>query len=246
MVAVAGRVCVDRYEASLVQAGSGELLSPFYPPSREQAASLFESWSRAQGEAPEGSLARTMPVPPPFGFAGAIHPMATSRAGSIPSGYLSGVLAGEACRAAGKRLCQAAEWVTACRGEGDTAFPYGPSYRQGACNVFREEHPAHLLHQSFSLYHQDPRLNQVGYAGQPLLRPTGETSACVSRWAEDGIRDMVGNLDEWIEDPEGTFLGGFYSRATRSGCDSRIGGHPIEYFDYSTGVRCCKDPLPAE
>jgi len=81
----------------------------------------------------------------------------------------------------------------------------------------------------------------VRYKGKPLLRKTGETPTCVSEWEGDGIRDMVGNLDEWIDDPEGTFLGGFYSRATRSGCDARISGHPIDYFDYSTGVRCCED-----
>ncbi len=51
---------------------------------------------------------------------------------------------------------------------------------------------------------------------------------------------MVGNHDEWVDEPRGAFLGGFYSRATREGCDSRISSHPPEYFDYSLGVRCCK------
>jgi formylglycine-generating enzyme required for sulfatase activity len=63
----------------------------------------------------------------------------------------------------------------------------------------------------------------------------------VSVWEGDGIRDMVGNLDEWIDDPEGTFVGGFYSRSKTDGCDSIVRGHPIEYFDYSLGVRCCSD-----
>ena len=51
---------------------------------------------------------------------------------------------------------------------------------------------------------------------------------------------MVGNLDEWIDDPDGTFVGGFYSRGTREGCDSIIEVHDYTYYDYSLGVRCCK------
>jgi formylglycine-generating enzyme required for sulfatase activity len=54
--------------------------------------------------------------------------------------------------------------------------------------------------------------------------------------------DMVGNLDEWVSDPEGVFLGGFYSRATRDGCDSFIDTHAPSYYDYSLGTRCCQDP----
>jgi hypothetical protein len=52
---------------------------------------------------------------------------------------------------------------------------------------------------------------------------------------------MVGNIDEWIDDPEGTFLGGFYARAKKDGCQSAVEAHPYAYADYSTGVRCCMD-----
>jgi formylglycine-generating enzyme len=112
---------------------------------------------------------------------------------------------------------------------------------QGKCNMFRESHPAYLLHGNAAEGHLDPRLNQVTFKGKPLLRKTGETAACVSEWEGDGIHDMVGNLDEWIDDPEGTFVGGFYSRAKKDGCDSTVRGHPTTYFDYSTGVRCCAE-----
>ena len=54
--------------------------------------------------------------------------------------------------------------------------------------------------------------------------------------------DMVGNLDEWVSDAEGVFVGGFYSRGTRTGCLSRVSTHVRSYSDYSTGARCCKDP----
>jgi formylglycine-generating enzyme len=245
MVAVAGRVCVDRYEASLVSRDTGADLSPYYPPSPALAASLFTIWSGAREAAPSGTLARILPIPAlPEGAAASFLARAIAEAGRVPSGYTSGAHAAEACRGAGKRLCSEVEWVTACRGEAQTPFPYGAVYRQDACNVFREEHPAHVLHGTFSANHLDPRLNQIEVGGRPLLRKTGDTPSCASRWGDDAIFDMVGNLDEWIDDPGGTFVGGFYARATRRGCDARIAGHPIDYLDYSTGVRCCKDPDP--
>ena len=40
-----------------------------------------------------------------------------------------------------------------------------------------------------------------------MLRRTGETPECISLWGDDGIADMVGNLDEWIDDAAGTFVG---------------------------------------
>ena len=68
-------------------------------------------------------------------------------------------------------------------------------------------------------------------------------ATCASKWGDDAVFDMVGNLDEWTDDPRGTFVGGFYARATRAGCDARVSSHGASYFDYSTGVRCCGDPI---
>ena len=96
----------------------------------------------------EGTLARLLALPAPLPPRGRAR--ALSEPGVVPSGYVSGDAAREACAATGKRLCREAEWVTACRGERQTNFPYGTSYRQGACNVFREDHPARLLHGSAS------------------------------------------------------------------------------------------------
>jgi formylglycine-generating enzyme len=246
MVAVAGRVCVDRYEATLVEHQTGELLSPYYPPSQKLAASLYETWQKNRADDLEGSIGHEMPIPElTEAHRGPLRARAMSWPYSTPAGYTSGEMARDACAAAGKRLCSLPEWVTACRGERQTTYPYGDRYIQNACNVFRDEHPAHLLHGAFSTGLLDPRLNQVDYDGKPLLVPTGAYERCVSRWGEDGIHDMVGNVDEWTDDPDGTFVGGFYSRATRNGCDARVSSHAVSYFDYSIGVRCCKDPEPS-
>jgi hypothetical protein len=106
--------------------------------------------------------------------------------------------------------------------------------------VFREAHPAVILHGDASVGHQDPRLNMVEHRGQRLLRPTGSTPRCKSTWGTDGVYDMVGNLDEWLDDPEGVFAGGFFSRGTKEGCEARVSVHPFQYFDYSLGARCCR------
>lgn len=244
MVAVAGRVCVDRYEASLVEVETHEPLSPFYPPSPKLLAWSLDHWTKERDAEQPGSLAKEMPLPalPTFQTSATWTWKAMSWPHATPNGYVTGEQAKSACDRAGKRLCSETEWVTACRGQRQTKFPYGAEYKDGACNVFREDHPAHVLHGEFSVGLTDPRLNLITVDERPLLRDTGKTERCASQWGDDAIFDMVGNLDEWIDDPEGTFVGGFYSRATRSGCDARVRNHPISYFDYSTGVRCCKDP----
>ena len=171
----------------------------------------------------------------------AFRPRAVSEPGVVPQGYTPGFVADRACREAGKRLCREDEWVLACKGEKGTKFPYGSTYQHGRCNVFRQGHPGMVLHGNWSVGLSDPRLNMVRGDDGPMLRTTGETKSCGSAWGDDVIWDMVGNLDEWVDDPGGVFVGGFYSRATRNGCEARVSAHPIVYFDYSTGFRCCAD-----
>ena len=88
--------------------------------------------------------------------------------------------------------------------------------------------------------HLDPRLNHFEHKGASLLHTTGANPECASHWGDDAVYDMVGNLDEWVDDEEGVFLGGFYARNTREGCLSRVSAHPRGYCDYSLGIRCCQ------
>jgi len=245
MVFVGGAFCIDRYEVSLVDVALGRPLSPHYPPTRDWTRTLFD---RFRADAPQSRMALgrrlSVPAPPPFQLEQEFVPRAVSQPDVLPAGYLNFPSAERACQEAQKRLCSRGEWVQACRGQEDRPFPYGPEYRTDACNVHRRSHPARLLHGNSSEYHMDPRLGLTEDQEGPLLRRTGETTECVSHWGTDGIYDMVGNLDEWIDDPEGTFVGGFYSRATRDGCNSMIDVHAPAYFDYSLGARCCRDPGP--
>ena len=181
MVEIRGEFCIDRYESSYVDTRNGEALSPHYHPTRAQTAASYERYLR---RAAQDSIA--VPAPPPFQLERDPEPEARSLAGVLPQGYLSQEMAQRACQAAGKRLCSQSEWVRACRGEQNRKFPYGEQYREGACNVFREAHPAAKLHGDASREHLDPRLGLVQAERGPLLRRTGESSECRSAWGSDG------------------------------------------------------------
>jgi sulfatase modifying factor 1 len=238
MVDVAGRFCIDRYEASLIDVSSGRRFSPYYSPSPTLARRAQQQWAPT---ALIGSATDTqMPALPGWQLESDAKPQATSAAGVVPNGYLSGTMAAKVCENAGKRLCRPEEWVFACRGQQGRKFPYGDKYEPGRCNVFRPAHPAVLLHGNASVGHRDPRLNLAQYKGERLLYPTGAARDCRSQWGDEAIYDMVGNLDEWVDEPTGAFQGGFFSRATKEGCDARITVHPRDYFDYSLGARCCR------
>ena len=240
MVDVRGVFCVDRYEATLVDAVTGKTLSPYYHPTPDVTRREYDRWKTIAMVGAGGAPQVLVPPPPEWQLrATRIVPRALSIADSTPSGYLSGQVADSACKNAGKRLCTVEEWVTACRGEHPRKFPYGHLYQERQCNVFRETHPAALLHGNASEGHLDPRLNTVVDPEGPLLRLTGATPTCQSEWEDGGVYDMVGNLDEWIDDAEGTFVGGFFARSTRDGCDARVGAHTFDYYDYSLGTRCC-------
>jgi hypothetical protein len=245
MVLVAGKLCVDRFEATLVDATTGARFSPDYPVTPSFLTTALADW--ATGRAHWGdAFARASPLPslPAWELGGAFQPLADSRAGARPNGYVEGLEAQTACANAGKRLCTAGEFRTACRGERDRKFPYGADYVAGACNVERDDHPALVLHGNASFGHLDPRLDRVVGHDGPLVHETGATHSCASAWGADAVYDMVGNLDEWVDDGAGAFAGGFFARQTREGCDAIIHAHPYEYLDYSTGVRCCEDAAP--
>lgn len=238
--------CIDRFEMATVDHATGEALSPYYPPEARLVERILRTWN-VERKLVGGPIERQLPLPllPAIQYtAKRYFPRAVSKPGIVPQGYLSQPLAKLACENANKRLCKEAEWVTACRGEANRNFPYGDRFDASRCNVFRQIHPASVLHGAAWYGHRDPRLNLVYESeNRPLLRPSGATPGCASAWGSDRVHDLVGNLDEWIDDETGAFLGGFYARATREGCDSRVGSHAPAYYDYSTGGRCCKDAI---
>lgn len=85
--------------------------------------------------------------------------------------------ADRACDSIGWRLCTGAELAAACGGEDTNAFCYGPTFREGVCNV----------REAF----RDPS-TMVGSEA-----PTGYFEDCVS---QAGVYDLTGNLWEWVSD----------------------------------------------
>ena len=121
MVDIAGRFCIDRYESTLVDNSSGHVFSPYYSPSPQAARQAYQKWS-GRGR-PPGLFALDVPVLPDWQLEPDLVPLAVSKPGVIPQGYMSGAQAAAACAAANKRLCTAEEWELACRGQRGSKFP---------------------------------------------------------------------------------------------------------------------------
>lgn len=168
---------------------------------------------------------------------------AISVPGVVPHGYISEIQAKAACARSGKRLCRPLEWRKACMGPRHTTFGYGDARVAGACNddgispmlsvmKLRADHPRDWTQGRMN----DPRLNQAPHT----LARTGAHASCTNGY---GVYDMVGNLHEWVDDPDGTFQGGYYldTHINGDGCTYRTVAHGAYYHDYSTGFRCCAD-----
>lgn len=216
MASVDDQYCVDRYEASL-----REIL----PNGDERPWSAYLA---IDGQRPS-------PV---------VRAVSTARV--VPQGYISELQAKMACARSGKRLCKPREWKKACMGPEKTTYPYGSSDQPRRCN----DHGRAPMAAVFGLggnsdpakwgpRMNDPQLNQV----PGTLAATGSYDGCTNGY---GVYDMVGNIHEWVDDPGGTFLGGYYldTHENGNGCEYRTGAHNVSYHDYSTGFRCCADVAP--
>jgi hypothetical protein len=113
----------------------------------------------------------------------------------------------------------------------------------GVCNDHRDVHPAieyFGTSDSWIWSHIDNAcIDQLPES----LALTGAYAGCVTA---EGAHDMMGNLHEWTADPAGTFRGGYYVDTVINGpgCLYATTAHNTLHWDYSTGFRCCADPLP--
>jgi hypothetical protein len=212
MASIDDRLCVDKYEASLVEilpSGDERPWSPYAPV--------------------EGHTVR-----------------AVSEAGVVPQAYISELQAQDACARSGKRLCKPAEWRRACMGPQHTTYGYGEANQPGRCNDDGRSPVVATYGATTDLgdrsqwnwdHMNDPSLNQL----DRTLAKTGSHPGCTNGY---GVYDMVGNLHEWVADPNGTFQGGYYqdTHLNGDGCGYTTKAHAAWYHDYSTGFRCCADP----
>ena len=183
----------------------------------------------------------------PFKRVTGLNVMAVSERGKVPQGHISQVEAAEACFNAGKRLCSDDEWVEACQGKKPTLYPYGDTHEDDRCNdrgvsgfnlLFGPGNNTPPEPSAYTVENMnDPRLNQV----EGSIAVSGFFGKCKNGFK---VYDMVGNLHEWTADSAGTTRGGYYldTSSLGVGCGYAATAHDLDYHDYSTGFRCCKDP----
>jgi formylglycine-generating enzyme required for sulfatase activity len=172
MVAVADAFCIDRYEAS-----------------RMDATATTE---------------------------GIDDSVAISVAGVLPWQVPSNVMADQACRASGKRLCAANEWHIACAGPERTAYGYGNAYEAATCNG----------------------IDTYGISSFHLM-PTGSFPGCTNEW---GAYDLNGNLWEHVAGgTDRTVRGGAFNCADSASLH-RCDYVPGYWIPSALGFRCCLSP----
>ncbi len=229
----AGSVCIDQYEAMLVDKNTGEVWSPFCNPGKE--------------------ISRLRAV---------------SIAGVYPQSTISQLEAKQACENAGKRICVSQQWLAACQGAEGRKYPYPNTRQAGVCKdeakspggptpqrtvaefctpghePFYEKQP--VVDGKKVTWNIDPwMLHPKNNQQENSLDLTGSNFQCKT---PEEVYDLVGNLDEWVADADGVFRGGFYHRTESAstendGCLFTITAHPVQYYDYSLGFRCCANPI---
>lgn len=137
---------------------------------------------------------------------------ATSRPGVLPWRFVPYTTAEAACTAAGKRICEAAEWQRACGGPEVWSYPYNARIYAGqTCN---------------------------GLNTPPLSSPatTGFFVGCVS---PDGVLDMSGNVSEWTTNRFPS--GGAYDDVSQNlRCQSENRAVNPAVSEPQAGFRCCR------
>jgi len=214
MALVDGRVCVDRWEASLVErrpSGEVSAWSPFYPVDGHEA--VVRAVSRP-GVIPQGYISGEQ----------------AQRACQASGKRLCAADEWErACRGPNhtrfpygderkSRVCN--DDIRGAHPVVEVALRLGiPDERRWTEGM------------------NQPLINQL----PDSLFETGMRAECTNEY---GVFDMVGNLHEWVEDRDGTFRGGFYMDTSLNGegCSYQTTAHDFRYHDYSTGFRCCMDP----
>ena len=147
--------------------------------------------------------------------------------------YTSVAEAKKGCNEVGKRLCTAAEWRRACLGPYNKRFSYGHEYEQKRC------------HTSTTL----PSGHSSMMRPEEMLIDSGQKQHCQS---EEGVFDMIGNLEEWVlDDWQGATAslegGAWYTYSEYADCTGRYSRQPdyrtpLGRKVYSAGFRCCWTP----
>ncbi len=161
-------------------------------------------------------------------------------AGQKPASWMTWYDAKRILTGEDKRLCTQHEWTFACEGPDMQPYPYGTGYTRDttACNF---DNP---LPKGLDVFKAKKHTDPTAQALDNLLVPSGAMPKCVSPF---GVRDTVGNIDEWVlnENP-GRYPSGLQSGhifGVRNRCRAITDGHGPSFGWYETGFRGCKDVI---
>ncbi len=227
-------VCMDRYEARLLERGEGGALTPFPPYARPKAKSgVFVAESRA-GVRPQGYISQVE--------AASACQNAGKRLCALTEWY---------------RACRGEHDTVYPYG---AAFSKGRC-NVGKPHLLSLLHGTDARAWSYEGGFNDPELDKrPGYLAETGAYSGCVSSAGVfdlvgnlHEWVADrvdpsiaqkmplkpGVRARIGH-----NVGKGVFMGGFFSTTNEhgEGCEFVTMAHEPGYHDYSTGFRCCKDP----
>jgi hypothetical protein len=160
--------------------------------------------------------------------------------GVVPAVMVDWNDARRACAVEGKRLCTTEEWELACEGPQMWPYPYGIDRDDTACNIDRDYMLPEM--EAFS----DPWKISTEVERLDKRVPSGSRPRCISPF---GVRDMTGNVDEWVENQKGKLddkpyrsaLKGGYWGPIRARCRPMTSSHNEWFSFYQVGFRCCGD-----
>jgi formylglycine-generating enzyme required for sulfatase activity len=146
---------------------------------------------------------------------------------TLPKTWVTWYKAQATCVSLGKRLCEEAEWELACEGPEMLPYPYGLSREASRCNY---DHILDVI---------DPATGKL----RDLRSPPWAFDSCTSPY---GVRNMVGNVDEWVERdvpgaPHRSALKGGWWMPVRNRCRPVTTEHSEFYLGVQVGFRCCAE-----
>lgn len=150
---------------------------------------------------------------------------------TVPARGVSWWQAKAACDNAGKRLCSATEWLSACRGAEDYTYPYGDEFIADRCN-------------GYGALRRGPVETGAMIISSTVADFRQVASGCVSPF---GAYDISGNLWEWNATSflegrrRGLAGGGYDSNAAGLACNTEDNYASPSEVEPSYGFRCCAD-----
>jgi len=148
------------------------------------------------------------------------------------------------CRSVGKRLCTHKEWVRACRGKANLTYGYGNTWNSKACN---DDNPGPYQAPHWEIMLQGHAAWKAWAKTLYKGVPSGSMESCSVDEGDGKIYDMIGNVREWVKNPNGNggydFESSFWYGTMQGplGCGFEVTVHSPGFASYEVGTRCCSE-----